>query len=178
METEFTSEIYRPIKKTRRHISKSDNLHSQWRETFRFHRIGNFELISSIIIPDKHPRLLYITVSCVVSALCNLVTWNQRFREIWRWMKQFPPKRRCHLSNYITSQSSPTEVEGQTTPLRTQTGSQGFKSLRLPKFSRELAHEGGKVVSPTHRPALTNLTNLTNLFHTKTDVSNRSSRSF
>jgi len=36
-------------------------------------------------------------------------------------------------------------------PLQAWTGPEGSRSLRLPDFKTS-AHEGGKVVSPTHRP--------------------------
>jgi len=38
--------------------------------------------------------------------------------------------------------------------LQAWTGREGSRSLRLPDFSRQSAHEGGKVVSPTYRPTL------------------------
>jgi len=38
-------------------------------------------------------------------------------------------------------------------PLQTCTGPEGSRRLRLPDFMTT-AHEGGKVVSPTHRPPL------------------------
>ena len=39
--------------------------------------------------------------------------------------------------------------KGKTIPLQAWTGPEGFRRLRL-----QSAHEGGKVVSPTHRPPL------------------------
>jgi hypothetical protein len=30
----------------------------------------------------------------------------------------------------------------------------GFQEVEAPRISRQSAHEGGKVVSPTHRPSL------------------------
>jgi hypothetical protein len=30
----------------------------------------------------------------------------------------------------------------------------GFQAVEAPRISRQSAHEGGKVVSPTHRPSL------------------------
>ena len=41
------------------------------------------------------------------------------------------------------------------------TGREGIRSLRLPDFMT--AHEGGNVVSPTHRPLLLPRTNATNI---------------
>jgi hypothetical protein len=38
-------------------------------------------------------------------------------------------------------------------PLQALTGPKGSRRLRLPDF-RQSAHEGGKVVSPTHQPPL------------------------
>jgi hypothetical protein len=39
----------------------------------------------------------------------------------------------------------------QATPLQAWTGPEGSRRLRLPDFKKS-AHEGGKVVSPKHRP--------------------------
>jgi hypothetical protein len=44
--------------------------------------------------------------------------------------------------------------KGKAIPLEAWTGSEGSRRLRL-AVSRQSAHEGGKVVSPTHRPPLT-----------------------
>ena len=41
-------------------------------------------------------------------------------------------------------------------PLQARTGPEDSRSLRLPDF-RTTAHEGGKVVSPTHLPPLPSL---------------------
>jgi hypothetical protein len=46
-----------------------------------------------------------------------------------------------------------TIVKGKAIPLHAMTGPEGSRSLRLPDL-RQSAHEGGKVVSPTHRPPL------------------------
>ena len=43
-------------------------------------------------------------------------------------------------------------VVGETIPLQAWTGPQGSRRLRLPDF--QSAHEGGKFVSPMHRPPL------------------------
>jgi len=43
--------------------------------------------------------------------------------------------------------------KGKAIPLQAWTGPEGSKRLRLPDF-RQSAHEGGKVVSPTHQPPL------------------------
>ena len=43
--------------------------------------------------------------------------------------------------------------KGKAIPLQSWTGPEGSRRLRLPD-SRQLAHEGGKVVSRTHRPPL------------------------
>jgi hypothetical protein len=40
--------------------------------------------------------------------------------------------------------------KGKAIPLQTWTGPEGYSGL----ISRQLAHEGGKVVSPIHRPPL------------------------
>jgi hypothetical protein len=39
-------------------------------------------------------------------------------------------------------------------PLQTLTDPEVSRRLRLPDFKKQLAHEGDKVVSPKHRPAL------------------------
>ena len=44
-------------------------------------------------------------------------------------------------------------VKGKAIPLQAWTGPEGSSRLR-PQISRQSAHEGGKVVSPTHRPTL------------------------
>jgi hypothetical protein len=41
-------------------------------------------------------------------------------------------------------------LKGKAIPLQALTGPEGSGSLRLPEFLRQLAHEGGKVVSPMH----------------------------
>jgi len=41
--------------------------------------------------------------------------------------------------------------KGKAIPLQAWTGPEGSRNLRLPDFK---THEGGKVVSPTHRPPL------------------------
>jgi len=43
--------------------------------------------------------------------------------------------------------------KGKAIPLQAWTGPEGSNRLRLPDFKKS-AHEGGKVVSPTHRPNL------------------------
>jgi len=43
--------------------------------------------------------------------------------------------------------------KGKAVPLQTWTGPEGSKKLRFPDFMTT-THEGGKVVSPTHRPPL------------------------
>jgi hypothetical protein len=47
-----------------------------------------------------------------------------------------------------------TKVKGKAIPLQALTGPEGSRRLRLPDFMTS-AHEGDKVVSPTHRPPLT-----------------------
>ena len=49
--------------------------------------------------------------------------------------------------------SVPVKGIGKAFPLRAWTGPWGYWGLRL-QISRQLAHEGGEVVSPTHRPSL------------------------
>jgi hypothetical protein len=39
-------------------------------------------------------------------------------------------------------------------PTKGWTGPEGSRRLRLPDFLKTIAHDGGKVVSPTHRPPL------------------------
>jgi hypothetical protein len=43
--------------------------------------------------------------------------------------------------------------KGKAIPLQARTGPEGPRRLRL-QISRHSVHEGGKVVSPTHRPPL------------------------
>jgi len=45
------------------------------------------------------------------------------------------------------------EGKAKALPLQAWTGPEGSRSLRLPDF-KQSAHEGGKFVSPTHRPPL------------------------
>jgi len=52
-----------------------------------------------------------------------------------------------------TSQYDGCKGKGKTIPLQAWAGPEGSRRLRLPD-SRQSAHEGGKVVSPTHRPSL------------------------
>jgi hypothetical protein len=44
-------------------------------------------------------------------------------------------------------------VKGKPIPLQALTGPEGSRRVRLP-ILRQSGHEGGKVVSPTHRPPL------------------------
>jgi hypothetical protein len=44
--------------------------------------------------------------------------------------------------------------EGKAFPLQTLDRPMGFQEVEAPIISRQSAHEGGKVVSPTHRPPL------------------------
>jgi len=44
-------------------------------------------------------------------------------------------------------------VEGKAIPLQAWTGPEGSKRMTLPYF-KQLAYEGGKIVSPTHWPPL------------------------
>jgi hypothetical protein len=48
----------------------------------------------------------------------------------------------------------PTPVKKKSIPLQVWTGLEGPRRLRGSHISRQLAHECGKVVSPTHRPPL------------------------
>jgi len=43
--------------------------------------------------------------------------------------------------------------KGKAIPLQAWTGPEGSRGMRLPDF-KTMAHDGGKVVSPTHRPPL------------------------
>jgi len=52
-----------------------------------------------------------------------------------------------------TSQYDGCKGKGKTIPLQAWAGPEGSRRLRLPE-SRQSAHEGGKVVSPTHQPSL------------------------
>jgi len=44
-------------------------------------------------------------------------------------------------------------IKGKAIPLQAWTGLEGSGRLRFPDF-KTMAHEGSKVVSPTHRPPL------------------------
>jgi len=44
-------------------------------------------------------------------------------------------------------------MKGKAVPLRAWSGSEGSRKLRFPDFTTT-AQDGGKVVSPTHRPPL------------------------
>ena len=44
--------------------------------------------------------------------------------------------------------------KGKSIPLQGWKGPKVLTRLRRPDFSRQSAHEGGKVLSPTHRPPL------------------------
>jgi hypothetical protein len=55
---------------------------------------------------------------------------------------------------YLELQMVLGNVKGKAIPLQALTGPEGSRRLRLPDFIRHLAHEGGKVVSPRHRPPL------------------------
>ena len=45
-------------------------------------------------------------------------------------------------------------VEGKAIPLQALERPFGFQEVEALRISRQSAHEGGKVVSPTHRPSL------------------------
>jgi len=58
------------------------------------------------------------------------------------------------LTSVCVRNSRSREVkDGKAIPLHTWKGPKGSRSLRLPDF-KKLAHEGGEVVNPTHRPPL------------------------
>jgi hypothetical protein len=44
--------------------------------------------------------------------------------------------------------------KGKAFPLQAWIGPWGFQEVEAPRISRQSAHGGGKVVSPTHRPSL------------------------
>ena len=48
--------------------------------------------------------------------------------------------------------TAPSKGKGKAIPLQAWTGPEGSRRLRLTDF--KTAHEGGRVVSPTHRPPL------------------------
>ena len=53
----------------------------------------------------------------------------------------------------IAAMNKTSKGKGKANPLQAWTGPEGSKSLRLTDFKKS-AHEGGKVVSPTHQPPL------------------------
>jgi len=46
------------------------------------------------------------------------------------------------------------KVKGKAIPVQAWTVSEGSKEFGGPQISRQLMHESGKVVNPTHRPPL------------------------
>jgi hypothetical protein len=59
----------------------------------------------------------------------------------------------CSVHNLLVDRSG-TNYKGTPIPLQAWTGLEGPRRMRLPDF-KTIAHEYGKVVSPTHRPPLT-----------------------
>jgi hypothetical protein len=45
-------------------------------------------------------------------------------------------------------------VKGKAVPLQALAGPEGSRRVRIPDFLRQSTQEGGKDVSPTHRPSL------------------------
>jgi hypothetical protein len=61
--------------------------------------------------------------------------------------------RACVSASHTQPCFSSTYVKGKAIPLQALTGPEDSRRVRLPDFKIS-AHEGGKVVSPTHRPPL------------------------
>jgi len=58
-----------------------------------------------------------------------------------------------HNSETKNSIFSPSKSKGKAVPLRARSGPEGSRMLSFPDFMTT-AQDGGKVVSPTHRPPL------------------------
>ena len=58
-----------------------------------------------------------------------------------------------NLFQYSTLYIFRTEVEGKAVPLQVWSDPEGSKKLRFPDFMTT-AHDGGRIVSLTHRPSL------------------------
>jgi hypothetical protein len=65
-----------------------------------------------------------------------------------------PPAQFYRLSRFSLTPFIQPHRLSKAIPLQTLTGPEDSRRLRLPDFLRQPAHEGGKVVSPTHRPPL------------------------
>jgi hypothetical protein len=62
---------------------------------------------------------------------------------------------RVILRNTYWRNSKGIKVKGKKIPLQTWTGLEDSRKVEAPQISRQSVHEGGKVVSPTRRPAFT-----------------------
>ena len=69
---------------------------------------------------------------------------------VTKWGRLKPSR----TSRFIASINIHSNVKGKAIPLQSRTGLEGSTRLRLPDFKTIGTHEGGKIVSPTHRPPL------------------------
>jgi hypothetical protein len=58
-----------------------------------------------------------------------------------------------HSKLFVSTVTDGVKNKGKVNPVQAWTGGEGSRSLKLPDF-KTTAHEGGKVVSPTHQPTL------------------------
>jgi len=59
----------------------------------------------------------------------------------------------CHPVAVVIIHAHKYEIKGKAVPLQAWSGPEGSRKLRFPDFVT-MAQDGGKVVSPTHRPPL------------------------
>ena len=67
------------------------------------------------------------------------------------YKEKFPANRAGCLA--VNTDTYSTTVKGKAVPLQAWNGPEGSRKLRFPDFMTT-AEDGGKVVSPTHRPPL------------------------
>jgi len=63
-------------------------------------------------------------------------------------------QRQAHNETTVIIGRSCTQEEGKSYPVQASTGPELFQEIEAPKISRQSEHEGGKIVSTTHRPTL------------------------
>ena len=97
-----------------------------------------------------------IPAQWVVLDICLEIEWPQRDTDL------SPPPREEVMKNlnytagvkiYLLRLRSVVVLKGKSVPLEAWSGPESSRKLRLPDFMTK-AHDGGKVVSLTHRPSL------------------------
>ena len=68
-----------------------------------------------------------------------------------------PPSATSKASRLVSRAEHNIEGQGQINPCTSLDRSWGLQEDEAPQISRQSAHEGGKVVSPTHRPPLSHM---------------------